>query len=247
MNNYYAVLGVNPNASPDEIKRAYKKKVMQHHPDRGGDVKQFQQVQDAYEALLNPQKQQSHTKPPFNDFSQVFTQWNNQFNGFRSQSRARARLNLWINLEDLIDPTPRVVAVQGRSGVVNIEISIPPGIEDGSTVSYPRITPDGNDVLITFRVRPHSQFKREGLNLIKQVKLSVWDLILGTTTSIRNLKNHEIKVTVPPGTQPGAFMRVKGQGLPDRNGGSKGDILLHINTHIPEVSPDLIEQIKKHK
>ena len=245
--DYYQILGVPPTASSDEIKRAYKKKVMQHHPDRGGNVKQFQQVQDAYEALSNPQKQQAHTKTPFSDFSEVFTQWNTQFNGFKSQTRARARLSLWINLEDLIDPTPRVVAVQGRHGVVNIEISIPPGIEDGGTVSYPRVTPDGNDVLITFRVRPHRDFERDGLNLIRPVRVSVWDLILGTTVSIHNLKRSEIKVTVPAGTQPGAFMRVKGQGLPDRNGGSKGDILLHINTHIPEVSPDLIEQIKKHK
>ena len=48
------MLGVEPNATPEEIQRAYREKANKHHPDKGGDAWAFQQVQDAYIALTNP-------------------------------------------------------------------------------------------------------------------------------------------------------------------------------------------------
>ncbi len=51
MENFYNTLGVNENANPDEIKRAYRKLAAQHHPDKGGDTAKFQQIQKAYETL----------------------------------------------------------------------------------------------------------------------------------------------------------------------------------------------------
>ena len=54
--DYYTILGVNKNADPDEIKKAYRKMAAQHHPDKGGDTAKFQEVQKAYETLSDPQK-----------------------------------------------------------------------------------------------------------------------------------------------------------------------------------------------
>jgi len=42
--DYYSILGVNKNASEQEIRKAYKKQSMQHHPDRGGDEEKFKQI-----------------------------------------------------------------------------------------------------------------------------------------------------------------------------------------------------------
>lgn len=50
-NSPYAILGVTKNASWDEVKRAYRKLAMQHHPDKGGDPAMFRKVQGAYEVL----------------------------------------------------------------------------------------------------------------------------------------------------------------------------------------------------
>lgn len=54
--NYYDVLGVHKQASEEEIKKAYKKLAMKHHPDRGGDAEQFKKINEAYAVLTNPEK-----------------------------------------------------------------------------------------------------------------------------------------------------------------------------------------------
>ena len=54
--DYYERLGVSRNASPDEIKRAYKKLAIKHHPDKGGDHEQFKKINEAYDTLKDPTK-----------------------------------------------------------------------------------------------------------------------------------------------------------------------------------------------
>jgi DnaJ family protein A protein 2 len=57
---YYNILGVNKNASIDEIKRAYRKKATTEHPDKGGDEKKFQEISNAYHVLSNPEKKKKY-------------------------------------------------------------------------------------------------------------------------------------------------------------------------------------------
>ena len=64
--DYYETLGVNHTTQPDEIKKAYRKLASQHHPDKGGDTKKFQDIQKAYEVLSDPQKKHEYDNPnPF--------------------------------------------------------------------------------------------------------------------------------------------------------------------------------------
>jgi molecular chaperone DnaJ len=58
--DYYEILGVNKDASADEIKKAYRKKAIEHHPDRGGDEVKFKELSEAYEVLKEPEKRKRY-------------------------------------------------------------------------------------------------------------------------------------------------------------------------------------------
>ena len=58
--DYYEILGVSKNASPDEIKKAFRRAAIEHHPDRGGDEANFKKINEAYEVLKDPEKRQRY-------------------------------------------------------------------------------------------------------------------------------------------------------------------------------------------
>jgi len=60
LNEYYETLGVNKNSTQDEIKKAFRKLSLKHHPDRGGNNEQFQKIGAAYEVLKDPIKRQQY-------------------------------------------------------------------------------------------------------------------------------------------------------------------------------------------
>mmetsp|Transcript_5763 Transcript_5763/g.16184 ORF Transcript_5763/g.16184 Transcript_5763/m.16184 type:complete len:358 (-) Transcript_5763:779-1852(-) len=59
---FYELLGVPQSASADELKKAYKKSAIKHHPDKGGDVEIFKQISHAYDVLSDPEKRQIYDK-----------------------------------------------------------------------------------------------------------------------------------------------------------------------------------------
>eukprot|EP00192_Tetraselmis_astigmatica_P018005 CAMPEP_0117688172 /NCGR_PEP_ID=MMETSP0804-20121206/23648_1 /TAXON_ID=1074897 /ORGANISM="Tetraselmis astigmatica, Strain CCMP880" /LENGTH=130 /DNA_ID=CAMNT_0005500527 /DNA_START=256 /DNA_END=648 /DNA_ORIENTATION=+ len=60
---FYELLGVPQSASADELKKAYKKSAIKHHPDKGGDVEIFKQISHAYDVLSDPEKRQVCSPP----------------------------------------------------------------------------------------------------------------------------------------------------------------------------------------
>jgi len=58
--SYYSTLGVAPSSSADEIRSAYRKLVVKHHPDKGGDPKIFTAVQEAFDVVGDPAKRQAY-------------------------------------------------------------------------------------------------------------------------------------------------------------------------------------------
>lgn len=60
--DYYNILGVDKNASQDEIKAAFRKKAHEHHPDKGGDAEKFKEINEANQVLGNPEKRQQYDR-----------------------------------------------------------------------------------------------------------------------------------------------------------------------------------------
>ena len=63
MSNFYSILGVDKSATQDEIKKAYRKKAKEHHPDKGGDETMFKQINEAYETLSDENKRREYDNP----------------------------------------------------------------------------------------------------------------------------------------------------------------------------------------
>ena len=257
MKNYYQTLGVDRTATADEIKRAYRKLASQHHPDKGGDKHKFQEIEEAYRTLGDNGKRAQYDNPsssPFRggfgggmppgfDFDSIFDIFGARFH--QSHRTQQARMSLWITLLDVAQGGHRTISVGTQQGTITVEIEIPPGINDGDTVQYPGVAPLGMDLIITFRIHPNPKWSRNGLNIATDETITVWDCILGCELNLTDILGYQITLTIPPRTNPGTTLRLRGRGLKDRHG-QVGDLLVKIQANIPDdIDPNLLTQIEQ--
>ena len=129
------------------------------------------------------------------------------------------------------------------SGVVRgeevISINIPAGVGEGMQLT---MNGKGNaaerggingDLLIAIEETPDENLQREGNNLLYDLYLSFIDASLGTQSDIPTVDG-KARIKIEPGTQSGRLVRLKGKGLPDVNGYSRGDLLVSINVWTPQ-------------
>jgi DnaJ-class molecular chaperone len=88
------------------------------------------------------------------------------------------------------------------------------------------------DLYIVLAVRPHEVFHREGYDLHLEVPISFVQASLGTHLTIPTLKDSR-ELVIPPGTQPGETIRIKGEGVPYPKGSRKGDLLVQVRVVVP--------------
>ncbi len=115
--DYYDILGVDEDASDKEIKKAYRKKAMEYHPDRNPDdpeaEQKFKEASEAYEVLSDPEKRQRYDQfghdgvdsgagggrrgrgRGFHDIEDIFDAFSDIFGGARGGGRGRARAGGW--------------------------------------------------------------------------------------------------------------------------------------------------------
>ena len=260
MTDYYAALGVPRTATADDIKRAFRRLASQHHPDKGGDTQKFQAIQEAYATLSDAQKRAEYDnpRPQFSGFqghpggvniNDIFGQMFGQ--GFAQQHqhprRSHVRMTLWISLLDVATGGKRTVSLGTQAGVSAVEIEIPLGINDGDNVQYEGIGPGSSDLVVQFKITPDRKWQRDGLNLAQEVRIDIWDLILGGDLTIDTLTGKTLSTRVPARTQPGTVLRLKSQGLRDR-AGQTGDIMIRVQAQIPDDIPvEIIDAIQKHQ
>lgn len=244
--DHYQILGVAKNATPDEVKKAYRRLASIHHPDKGGDTAQFQKIQVAYDTLSDPQKKQDYDNPHAQGFPGGFPggfHFSNQgfnindlfgqmFSQRQQPSNPTYKTDVWISLEQVYTSGEQVLHFNGNNLNQTIRVEIPQGIENGQQIRYENMLPNAI-LIVEFRVKPHHKFERRGMNLYSTHKISVLDLIVGDSFEFTTISGKTLAVTVNPKTQPGSLLRISGQGL-IRNG-IAGDQMILLDPFIPDI------------
>ncbi len=131
-----------------------------------------------------------------------------------------------------------------------IEVTVPRGVDTGSKV---RLSGQGErgsrggtpgDLIITFKVKPHRFFQRDGRDIHVTVPLNIAQATMGTRIRVRTVHGKRVVLKIPAGTQPGARFRVRGHGI--RKGTRVGDQIVEIQVQVPEaLSEDAQEAIRQ--
>lgn len=253
--DYYNTLGVSRTASDDDIKKAYRKLAMKHHPDKGGDTSKFQQIQTAYETLSDSAKRQQYDNPQpqfsfstgaggfnFNDiFAQAFG------HHYQNQTHKQVfRTRVQVTLQAAYYGEEQILQLGTPSGMKSINIKVPLGVNSGDQVRYENVIHDGI-LIIEFVVLPDLKFDRQGPTLYMNHPISVLDLIVGTKIEFTAINGKVLQVVIPPGTQPSQQVKVSGYGMPIGNN-QYGDQILLLKPFIPAtIHNEILESIKRHQ
>jgi DnaJ-class molecular chaperone len=141
-----------------------------------------------------------------------------------------------LTLEEAFHSTTRLVQVDGK----RLEVTVPRGVETGSRI---RLKGRGGgepdhpaDLYLVTRVRPHPVYTRIGADLTREVPITLGEALLGAEITVSTLKGR-VRLTIPPGTQPGRTFRLKGQGMPRLKPKSgeppTGDLLVKVKVILP--------------
>ena len=133
-----------------------------------------------------------------------------------------------ITLEEAFHGTSRIVEVGGR----RLEVTIPRGVDTGSRIRLSGKGPDGRDLVVVTKVRPHRTFKRTGADLEREVPITLKEALLGGEIHVGTLKGR-VLLKLPEGTQNGRKFRLKGQGMPRLRAEGAGDLYVRVKVILP--------------
>lgn len=118
-----------------------------------------------------------------------------------------------------------------------LDVTIPPGVTDGQVLRLKGKGGPGfgegepGDALIEISVKPHSVFKREGDDIVVELPITFDEAVLGGKVEVPTISGR-VSVTVPPGSNTGQTLRLKGRGVKSKAG--TGDQLVKLNVVLPE-------------
>ncbi|MDP6303738.1 MAG: molecular chaperone DnaJ [Candidatus Nitrosopelagicus sp.] len=122
-------------------------------------------------------------------------------------------------------------------GTKHLSFNLPSGIDNGDYViqGEGESIPDGDngDLVVRVRVEPHKLYRRDGIDLYCDARISMVDATLGTEIDVKTLEKTQ-KLKIESGTQPNSILKIKSQGLPSQNSNRRGDLFVHLVVEIPK-------------
>ncbi len=133
-----------------------------------------------------------------------------------------------------------------------IEVTIPPGVDSGSKLRIKGKGQPGQfggergDLILTLQVGAHPYFRRDGLDALIDVPLSIAEATFGTRTSVPLLQG-TVELTVPPGTSSGQKLRIRGKGIKDAKGrlGDFYAVAQVVAPSLASLSPESQEKLRE--
>lgn len=209
--DYYEILGLKKSATPEEIKKAYRKLALKYHPDRNKEDKdaeaRFKDVSEAYAVLSNPEKRKQYDMYGAEGFQNRFSQ-EDIFKGFDFGS---------------------IFSEFGFGGAgrgQNIFSQIFGDAAGKGSYHFSGGSPFGSSGGTYGRPQP-----ARGQDIVYELPVTLEDLLEGPSKIISyrlDGKNEKVSVKIPPGIEEGKKLRLRGKGESGHNGGSKGDLFIKI-------------------
>lgn len=183
------------------------------------------------------------------DFSDFFRQMfgeDVEFGHYRTMaSKGRdLRATLELGLRDALADQQQVLGIDGR----NIRLTIPAGVADGQTI---RIRNQGmpgkqggeaGDLYLTFHIPPDPDFRRTGDDLHTTERIDLYTALLGGKHEVRTLTGR-VAMTIPPETENGKVLRLKGKGMPRYKKDGQGDLYVTLEVVLPTYLSDQERQL----
>jgi DnaJ-class molecular chaperone len=197
---------------------------------------------------------------PFSDFFQTFFGGGVHTEEPRGRGRAgRARAprsgrdveqEIELGLEDAYHGAMRRLSIAYDGQARTVDVRIPAGVGDGSRV---RVAGEGEhgsggaksgDLYLRIRLAPHPQFERKGRDLSVRVPISLTTAVLGGEADVKTLGGKSLRLKIPPTTQNGQVLRLKGHGMPVAGKPAEhGDLYATVNVLLPK---DLTPEQRAH-
>jgi molecular chaperone DnaJ len=248
--DYYEVLGVNRDASEEDIKKAYRRLAMKHHPDRNPDSKdseeKFKEAKEAYEMLSDPEKRRAYdayghagVNPQmggagdagFGGFADAFGDiFGDIFGGGRGRSSVYRGADLRYNLEITLEQ-----AARGTETKIRI-----PAMEECETCKGTGAKPGTQPKTCTTCAGAGAVRMSQGFFSVQQTcptchgSGKMISDPCGSCAGAGRVKRHKtLAVKIPSGIDEGDRIRLSGEGEAGMNGGPPGDlyVVIHLKEH----------------
>jgi DnaJ-class molecular chaperone len=163
--------------------------------------------------------------------------------GGRTRRGRTIQMQMRITFEESVKGVSKKIKVPTNSAMHNqkqeVEVSIPAGVENGQQLrlqGYGEPAPENGgqsgDLHLIIMVERHPVYEKQGMNLVRNIDVSLSQALLGATIDIETL-DEKVSVKIPQGIKHGQVLRVRGKGV-QASRFQKGDILLVVNLVMPD-------------